>query len=80
MPGYPQRMPGYPGAPGYPPGYPQQPGFPPGFQGGPPPNTVVYVGKISPLLDDELMRLVLEACGAVRRRVCRVQKANPAPS
>jgi RNA-binding protein 25 len=33
----------------------------------PPPNTTAYVGKISPLVDDDLMRAVLEACGELRR-------------
>ena len=68
---------GFPGAPGMPPrpygampppgpwpGGPPPPGFP---QAPPPPNTSVFVGKISPLVDDDLMRVVLETCGELRR-------------
>jgi hypothetical protein len=29
----------------------------------------VYVGKISPLVDDDIMRAVLETCGPLRRFV-----------
>ena len=67
---------GFMGAPGMPPrpyGAMPPPGpwpgsLPPGFsQAPPPPNTSVYVGKISPLVDDDLMRVVLETCGELRR-------------
>ena len=70
---------GFPGAPGMPPrpygampppgpwpGGPPPPGFP---QAPPLPSTSVYVGKISPLVDDDLMRAVLETCGELRRCV-----------
>jgi hypothetical protein len=48
------------------PGMPWAPGAPPALHA-PPASTTVYVGKISPLVDDELMQRVLQACGEVRR-------------
>ena len=60
--------------PGMPPG-PLPGGLPPNMAPGTlhvPPSTTIYVGKISPLVDDELMRRVLEACGELRRCVLHV--------
>jgi hypothetical protein len=68
---------------GMPPGY-QRPPFPgpppqglrplpPAPSGLPAANTSVYVGKISPLLDDDTMRLLLETCGPLRRCVRAVR-------
>jgi RNA-binding protein 25 len=65
--------------PGMPPPHMARPGMPwphggappqPGMAGPPPAKTSVYIGKISPLVDDDLMRRVLEACGEVRRCGC----------
>jgi RNA-binding protein 25 len=47
----------------------------PGVAPPPPAKTTVYIGKISPLVDDDLMRRVLEACGEVRR--CAFARARP---
>jgi len=68
--------------PGYPPGYaPQQPPRPgpPGPPAAPfaPGCTTLALYKISPLIDDDLMRSVLEACGSLRRRVDGASHPSP---
>ena len=52
-----------------------------GHLGGPPPvATTLYIGKISPLVDDDLLKAVLTFCGAVKRRGPPVGGQAPWPA